>query len=139
MKFIQILLLSNLYLNIPIPKVVIFSSPSPEGIRKTIDLSKLFHSQSTYTTKKLFIWKTKKKEYSILKMKSKQSAIWNQVFSLICALQNIFLFSIQTIVLIKSYSGKCKVYQERKHFHSLAKHLNVLGKTLSKTLTINEI
>jgi hypothetical protein len=60
-----------MYLNIPVPKVIIFSSPSPEGIRKTIDLSKLFHSQSTYTTKKLFIGETKKESRTqLLKMKS---------------------------------------------------------------------
>uniref|UniRef100_A0A8C0AIC9 Transthyretin n=1 Tax=Bos mutus grunniens TaxID=30521 RepID=A0A8C0AIC9_BOSMU len=35
-------------------------SPAPEGVRKTIDLSELFHCQSTYTTKKLFIRKTTK-------------------------------------------------------------------------------
>lgn len=59
-KLLEIPILSNLYLNIPIPKVIVFPSPAPEGVRKTIDLSELFHCQSTYTTKKLFIRKTTK-------------------------------------------------------------------------------
>lgn len=42
-KLLEIPILSNLYLNIPIPKVIVFPSPAPEGVRKTIDLSELFH------------------------------------------------------------------------------------------------
>lgn len=41
----------------PVPKIIIFSTPSPEGIWKTIDLLELFHCQATYTTEELIVWK----------------------------------------------------------------------------------
>ena len=72
-KLLEIPILSNLYLNIPIPKVIVFPSPAPESVRKTIDLSELFHCQSTYTAKKLFIRKTTKesrKQHSKNKIKT---------------------------------------------------------------------
>lgn len=40
-----------------VPKVVILSSPSPEGIGKAIDLPKLLHCQATHPTKELLIRK----------------------------------------------------------------------------------
>lgn len=45
----------------PVPKIVIFSTPSPKGIWKPIDLLELFHCQATYTTKELIVWKTENK------------------------------------------------------------------------------
>lgn len=45
----------------PVPQIIIFSTPSPKGIWKPIDLLELFHGQSTYTTKELIVWKTENK------------------------------------------------------------------------------
>lgn len=42
---------------IPVPQIVIFSTPAPEGIRKAIDFPKLFYSQATHSTKKLCVGK----------------------------------------------------------------------------------
>lgn len=41
----------------PVPQVVIFSAPAPEGIRKAIDFPKLFYSQAAHATKKLCVGK----------------------------------------------------------------------------------
>lgn len=69
------LLLNCSYSHIPVPKVIVFSSPPPEGVRKAVDLPKLRHGQSTYTTKELFIWKTENKaEESTLKITPGQGA-----------------------------------------------------------------
>lgn len=45
---------------IPVPQVVIFSAPAPEGIRKAIDFPKLFYSQAAHATKKLCVGKPEK-------------------------------------------------------------------------------
>lgn len=42
---------------IPVPQIVIFSTPAPEGVRKAIDFPKLFYSQAAYSTKKLCVGK----------------------------------------------------------------------------------
>lgn len=44
----------------PVPQVVIFSAPAPEGIRKAIDFPKLFYSQAAHATKKLCVGKPEK-------------------------------------------------------------------------------
>lgn len=41
----------------PVPEVIIFSSPAPECIRKSINLFELLHCQATHTSKELIIRK----------------------------------------------------------------------------------
>lgn len=42
---------------IPVPQIVILSTPAPEGIRKAIDFPKLFYSQAAHSTKELCVGK----------------------------------------------------------------------------------
>lgn len=61
--------------HVPVPKVIVFSAPPPEGVRKAVDLPKLRHGQSTHTAEKLLVWKTRNKaEQGILNTKPGQGA-----------------------------------------------------------------
>lgn len=40
---------------VPVPEVVIFTTPAPESIGKTIDLLELLHSQATHPAKELVV------------------------------------------------------------------------------------
>lgn len=40
---------------IPVPEVIIFTTPAPEGIRETIDLLKLLNSQAAHPTEELVV------------------------------------------------------------------------------------
>lgn len=46
---------------VPVPQVVIFSAPAPEGIREAIDFPELFHSQAAHTAKELCVRKSEKR------------------------------------------------------------------------------
>lgn len=50
---------------IPVPQVVIFSAPAPEGIRKAIDFPKLFYSQTAHSAKKLCVGKPEKDSHQV--------------------------------------------------------------------------
>lgn len=40
---------------VPVPEVVVFTTPAPEGVGKTIDLLELLHSQATHPAEELVV------------------------------------------------------------------------------------
>lgn len=61
---------------IPVPQVVIFSAPAPEGIRKAIDFPKLFYSQAAHATKKLCVGQPGKESRWVRELELSSSGTW---------------------------------------------------------------
>lgn len=50
---------------VPVPEVIVFAAPAPEGIRETIDLLKLLNSQATHPTKELVVREPKRQREGV--------------------------------------------------------------------------